>query len=45
MYEEVLNFNGIDYIVKITRKARVEIEEVSKKNSNVVANDQDTIEA
>lgn len=44
MEKEILNFNGKDWIVMLTRKAMLEIEEVQKRKTRKIANDENSIE-
>lgn len=45
MFKETLELNGKAYIVKLTRRAKVEIEERQKKKNREIANNEDDIEA
>lgn len=45
MFKETLELNGKPYIVKLTRKAKVEIEERQKKKNREIAKNEDDIEA
>ncbi|MEG0365476.1 MAG: hypothetical protein RR585_01475 [Coprobacillus sp.] len=44
MFEKTIELNNKDFVVKLTRKARVEIERIQKERNIKLANDQDAIE-
>lgn len=44
MFKEILHFNGKDFVVTLTRKAMIEIEEFQKRKSKAIAKDEDSIE-
>ncbi|MFR7590214.1 MAG: hypothetical protein ACLUVC_02125 [Longibaculum sp.] len=44
MNKEILNFNGKEWVVMLTRKAMIEIEQAQKNKSRKIAQDDNTIE-
>ena len=44
MFKEILHFNDRDWIVRLTRKAMIEIEDMQKRKQRELINKEDNIE-